>query len=440
MDITSVPPAPLGFGLDVGQFSHAPDFNVTTDLSRFFPDDRTPTFGFSTRVSFPDRMTWATGTVHRGTVASWSMTVNGDDTFHGIPFATSAEDDTPRTVGVKPLAAALRRAGIGVELPHREVLTVPAHGMAVRSVYPGRLYEVFWYDSDHYRDTTGGLLSPAELPAGFTYPEIFLRVYRKGLTDLGPWQLLNGTALRTVAANLRTDPVGPADRDLYHVPFARRHPDGAVACWRQDGTVTVTGGPADSGRASPEGRMTFDGWLRSAFDTLLDSLARPDSIRWEDLPGADRPRITAEATAPLPADELPEGFTCPEEFLRLLDLGITDLQPWLLYAGQRQLNWSKNLHELLPDPPLLPLAGREDRDDLVCWNCRTGRITGLDEDFYHEGRRSERTYDGVPELSFLAWFPEVIDDFITCQVEEADYWENLDPRPEDTDVTWLFRF
>ena len=39
------------------------------------------------------------------------------------------------------------------------------------------------------------LLTAADLPADFTYPRAFIRVVELGLTDLEPWEIVDGDAL-----------------------------------------------------------------------------------------------------------------------------------------------------------------------------------------------------------------------------------------------------
>jgi hypothetical protein len=70
------------------------------------------------------------------------------------------------------------------------------------------------------------LIPTDELPPGFSYPAEYLRVVAFGLTNLEPWTLMDGGALRTLHKQLRHRRPG-----ANLVPFAANRDTNEVACW-----------------------------------------------------------------------------------------------------------------------------------------------------------------------------------------------------------------
>ncbi|SNQ46062.1 conserved hypothetical protein [Frankia canadensis] len=108
------------------------------------------------------------------------------------------------------------------------------------------------------------LIPTAELPPGFSYPAEYLRVVAFGLTNLEPWILMDGDALRTAHHGLRDHFPGAR-----LVPFATRRDNDEVACWDADaGDVVIVRRDA----AAPcvaDGRFEdFHCWLRDAVEHL----------------------------------------------------------------------------------------------------------------------------------------------------------------------------
>ena len=112
--------------------------------------------------------------------------------------------------------------------------------------------------------TTG--LPDDELPAGFLYPPLFLRMLENELIELQPWQVLQGEALVWRHRGLRTR---YPERVL--VPFARRCDNDDVACWEGRGVrVVVVHDFASPGWERREELESFADWLRSALDDFID--------------------------------------------------------------------------------------------------------------------------------------------------------------------------
>lgn len=78
------------------------------------------------------------------------------------------------------------------------------------------------------------LLRSNELPAWFTYPPEFLELLQTGVTDIGPWQILQGDWLRVRLSGIKKR---FPDREL--IPFARRLDDDDIACWDRRQPLSV---------------------------------------------------------------------------------------------------------------------------------------------------------------------------------------------------------
>ncbi len=74
----------------------------------------------------------------------------------------------------------------------------------------------------------------------------------------------------------------------------------------------------------------------------------------------------------LSADELPPGFQYPRQFLRMVERGLTDLEPWLLLEGEQLVNRHRGLQSRFPERSLVPFARRQDNDDVACWDLEQG--------------------------------------------------------------------
>lgn len=94
----------------------------------------------------------------------------------------------------------------------------------------------------------------------------------------------------------------------------------------------------------------------------------------------------------LDAAVLPVGFEYPHEFLRVVELGLTDLEPWLIMDGE-QLQWRhQGLRERYSDRSLVPFARRQDNDDVACWDWDQGdRSVVIVHDFASPGGSGVRS-------------------------------------------------
>ena len=108
----------------------------------------------------------------------------------------------------------------------------------------------------------------------------------------------------------------------------------------------------------------------------------------------------------LTVEDLPEGFWYPPEFTRVVELELTDLEPWLILDGKRLRMRCAGLRERYPERSLVPFAIRRDNDDVACWDAVTGDVV-IVHDFASPGWEQRARFAG-----FNPWFRQAIDDLI----------------------------
>ena len=110
----------------------------------------------------------------------------------------------------------------------------------------------------------------------------------------------------------------------------------------------------------------------------------------------------------LTASELPAGFEYPSDFIRFVTMEIIYLEPWFVLTDERLRERHQGLKNRYPNRRLVPLARREDNDDVACWDLSTGKIS-IVHDFAAPGWES-RGDRGFPD--FAAWLHSAIDDML----------------------------
>lgn len=65
----------------------------------------------------------------------------------------------------------------------------------------------------------------------------------------------------------------------------------------------------------------------------------------------------------LPLSDLPTGFQYPSQFIRVVELDLTNLEPWWILTGERLNTRHRGLQQRYPDRSLVPFAIRQDNDD-----------------------------------------------------------------------------
>jgi hypothetical protein len=104
--------------------------------------------------------------------------------------------------------------------------------------------------------------------------------------------------------------------------------------------------------------------------------------------------------------DLPDGFTYPPEFVRVVELGLTNLEPWRIITGDTLRDRLVGLRRRSADRHLAPFATRQDNDDVACWDIDDGRIA-IVHDFSSPGSEQRAS---LPD--FYSWLRQAIEDLI----------------------------
>lgn len=109
----------------------------------------------------------------------------------------------------------------------------------------------------------------------------------------------------------------------------------------------------------------------------------------------------------LDSADLPEGFDYPRQFIRVVELGLTDLEPWCILEGFELGSRLEGLRSRYPSRVLVPFARRIDNDDVACWDLdRDGRVSII-HDFASPG------WEQQEELADIyAWLRQAVEDLI----------------------------
>lgn len=94
----------------------------------------------------------------------------------------------------------------------------------------------------------------------------------------------------------------------------------------------------------------------------------------------------------LPPTDLPDEFSYPSLFIRVVELGLTNLEPWWIIEGDVLLMKYEGLRKRYPTRRLVPFARRQDNDDVACWDLElAGQGVVIIHDFAEPGweRRDE---------------------------------------------------
>ena len=109
----------------------------------------------------------------------------------------------------------------------------------------------------------------------------------------------------------------------------------------------------------------------------------------------------------LTIEELPTGFEYPKLFVRVVELGLTSLEPWWVLNGDVLRRRFVGLRNRYPKRTLVPFAGRQDNDDVACWDGDSSSGVFVVHDFASPGWEDTARFD-----TFEAWFRAAIEDFI----------------------------
>ena len=109
----------------------------------------------------------------------------------------------------------------------------------------------------------------------------------------------------------------------------------------------------------------------------------------------------------LTPQELPESFTYPEEFLRIINQGLIDFDPWIILRGEQLRTRLHGINKRFPKENLIPFARREDNDDVACWQQGSSHTVYIIHDFSSLGYENRRELN-----SFWEWLRQALEDTI----------------------------
>jgi hypothetical protein len=104
--------------------------------------------------------------------------------------------------------------------------------------------------------------------------------------------------------------------------------------------------------------------------------------------------------------DLPPDFEYPREFIRVVELGLTNLEPWWIVQGQLLRDRFQGLRKRYPARNLVVLAVRQDNDDVACWDIDEGKVVVV-HDFATPGFEQRGEFPG-----FYDWLRQAIEDLI----------------------------
>ena len=104
--------------------------------------------------------------------------------------------------------------------------------------------------------------------------------------------------------------------------------------------------------------------------------------------------------------DLPEGFSYPPEFVRVVELGLTELEPWWIMSGDPLRDRYAGMAQRYPGRVLVPFARRQDNDDVACWDVGR-RALVLIHDFATPGHEERGEFS-----DFYAWLRKAVEDLI----------------------------
>lgn len=104
--------------------------------------------------------------------------------------------------------------------------------------------------------------------------------------------------------------------------------------------------------------------------------------------------------------DLPEDLVYPPDFIRVVELGLTNLEPWRILTGELLRDRYAGIARRYPQQALVPFARRQDNDDVACWDARDGRLVVI-HDFASPGSEVRGEFP-----NFYAWLRQAMEDLI----------------------------
>ena len=100
-------------------------------------------------------------------------------------------------------------------------------------------------------------------------------------------------------------------------------------------------------------------------------------------------------------------FSFPQSYLKIVDLGLVDLENWFLLSDELVKNRYIDLKSRYRKRNLIPFAGRYDSDDIACFETGFDDHVFIIHDFSDEGWERKQEFD-----SFWNWFLSAIKELI----------------------------
>ncbi|MBC7532849.1 MAG: hypothetical protein H7318_14850 [Oligoflexus sp.] len=110
----------------------------------------------------------------------------------------------------------------------------------------------------------------------------------------------------------------------------------------------------------------------------------------------------------LKAEMKPDWFEYPNEHLRVIDLKMTNLDPWFFLEGDQLEERKKSMADRYPRAEIIPFARRGDNDDVACWEKSGGNLkVYVVHDFSSNGWDKRQEFE-----DYWSWYRGAIQDMI----------------------------
>lgn len=115
------------------------------------------------------------------------------------------------------------------------------------------------------------------------------------------------------------------------------------------------------------------------------------------------------------SDKFP-GFQYPSGLLKVVDLGLTDLDAWFILDAPFGGSYCESINDRYPDRKLIPFAKRTDTDDVACFEIDKPNEVQIIHDFADPGWEQR---EGYPD--FWSWFLSAVEALVEqSRDEESD--------------------
>lgn len=111
-------------------------------------------------------------------------------------------------------------------------------------------------------------------------------------------------------------------------------------------------------------------------------------------------------------------FNYPEEFLKMIELNLTNFDVWYFIVEEDILIRIKGLKKRYPDRKLIPFARRGDCDDIACFEIGKEGTVQIVHDFSSSGYEQRREYK-----CFWDWLKEAVEEMIERYEEDKECCE-----------------